>query len=48
MKGKFDNWMFGCDICQMVCPWVILLQHDEEKFFAKELLSITKGGLGKN
>jgi epoxyqueuosine reductase len=21
MKGKFDNWMFGCDICQDVCPW---------------------------
>ena len=20
MKGKFDNWMFGCDICQDVCP----------------------------
>ena len=21
MKNKFDNWMFGCDICQDVCPW---------------------------
>lgn len=21
MKGQFDNWMFGCDICQDVCPW---------------------------
>jgi len=21
MRGKFDNWMFGCDICQDVCPW---------------------------
>ncbi|MFI0425656.1 MAG: tRNA epoxyqueuosine(34) reductase QueG [Flavobacterium sp.] len=21
LKGKFDNWMFGCDVCQDVCPW---------------------------
>jgi epoxyqueuosine reductase len=21
MKGKFDNWAFGCDVCQDVCPW---------------------------
>ncbi|MBC7905068.1 MAG: tRNA epoxyqueuosine(34) reductase QueG [Gemmatimonadaceae bacterium] len=21
MKGSFDNWMFGCDTCQDVCPW---------------------------
>jgi len=21
MKQKFDNWMFGCDVCQDVCPW---------------------------
>lgn len=20
-KGKFDNWAFGCDVCQDVCPW---------------------------
>jgi epoxyqueuosine reductase len=21
MQGKFEQWMFGCDICQDVCPW---------------------------
>ena len=21
MKGQFDNWLFGCDVCQDVCPW---------------------------
>ena len=21
MKNKVENWMFGCDICQDVCPW---------------------------
>jgi epoxyqueuosine reductase len=21
MEGRFSNWMFGCDICQDICPW---------------------------
>jgi len=21
MKGQFDDWLFGCDVCQDVCPW---------------------------
>jgi epoxyqueuosine reductase len=33
VKGKFDNWIFGCDICQDVCPWNRFSQpHNESKF----------------
>jgi epoxyqueuosine reductase len=33
MKGKFQNWMFGCDICQDVCPWNRFAKpHNEEAF----------------
>lgn len=44
MSGKFDNWMFGCDVCQEVCPWNrFSLQHKESAFLPHpELLSMTK------
>ena len=33
MKGKFENWMFGCDICQQVCPINSQAkQHNEPQF----------------
>jgi epoxyqueuosine reductase len=32
-KGKMDNWMFGCDICQDVCPWNRFSTPNEEPRF---------------
>jgi epoxyqueuosine reductase len=33
MQDKFENWMFGCDVCQEVCPWNrFAIPHEEEKF----------------
>ncbi|SDZ87732.1 epoxyqueuosine reductase [Flavobacterium gillisiae] len=44
MKGKFDDWAFGCDICQDVCPWNKFSKpHSEPLFNANpELLSMSK------
>ena len=33
LKDKFENWIFGCDICQDVCPWNrVVKQHNEPLF----------------
>ena len=44
VKGKFDNWMFGCDICQDVCPWNrFSIPHNEPKFIPHpDLLTMKK------
>ena len=44
VKGKFENWMFGCDICQDVCPWNrFSKRHNEPQFEPHpDLLGMTK------
>ncbi|HUC79530.1 MAG TPA: 4Fe-4S double cluster binding domain-containing protein, partial [Flavisolibacter sp.] len=34
MKGRFDNWMFGCDVCQDVCPWNRFSKPNDESGFS--------------
>ncbi|QRM89078.1 tRNA epoxyqueuosine(34) reductase QueG [Lacinutrix sp. WUR7] len=44
MKGAFDDWMFGCDVCQDVCPWNKFSKPHKEPLFNPhpELLAMTK------
>jgi epoxyqueuosine reductase len=44
VKGQFENWMFGCDICQDVCPWNRFSKTHNEPLFDPnpELLSMTQ------
>ena len=43
-KGQMDNWAFGCDICQTVCPWNRFAKPHSEPAFEphEELLNLTK------
>ena len=44
MKGKFDDWMFGCDVCQDVCPWNRFSKPHNENLFNpnSEILNFSK------
>lgn len=44
MQGKFDNWMFGCDTCQDVCPWNRFSKPHSEPLFNPnpDLISFSK------
>ena len=44
MKGRFEGWTFGCDICQQVCPWNrFSTPHNEPEFNpSAKLLDLTR------
>jgi epoxyqueuosine reductase len=43
MEGKFQNWVFGCDTCQDVCPWNRFSKPTQENAFRplKEILDFS-------
>ena len=43
-KGKMEDWIFGCDVCQDVCPWNRFSKPHNEEWFNPhvDLLSLTK------
>ena len=49
LKGKMGNWVFGCDICQDICPWNKGITPASEPDFIprKEILEMTRENWNK-
>lgn len=45
LEGKMDGWMFGCDVCQEVCPWNRFSKPTTEQGFTPipEILNLSRG-----
>jgi len=45
LQGKMDGWMFGCDVCQDVCPWNRFSKKNTEPMFTPipEILNLSIG-----
>ena len=47
LQADFQNWIFGCDICQDVCPWNRFSKPHNEPRFAGNLAEVDWEGLSE-
>lgn len=45
LRTQIDNWIFGCDICQQVCPWNRFAQPADSAFETKIPLPVLTSDL---